>query len=156
MTTSIRFLSRALSALPFSLLAALPAAHAEGDTATANVNIVSDYRFRGIDQTWGQPAVQAGADWSGANGLYTGTWLSNVSGNSYPGSSLELDLYAGYNGKVGDDWTWTVGAYGYLYPGANYSHSACPSAAFPACPVPSQRLDTLEINAGFGWKWLSY
>jgi uncharacterized protein (TIGR02001 family) len=127
-------------------------------TATANVNLVSDYRFRGIDQTWGKPAVQGGADLAWANGLYAGTWLSNVSGNSYPGGSLEMDLYAGYNGKINDDFGYTVGGYGYVYPGANFDKSACPSAAFPAapCSLPSQSLDTFEVNAGLSWKWVSY
>ena len=81
-------------------------------TATANVNVVSDYRFRGIDQTWGKPAVQGGADLVLANGLYAGVWASNVSGNSYPGGSLEMDYYAGYNGKFNDDFGYTVGGYG--------------------------------------------
>jgi uncharacterized protein (TIGR02001 family) len=127
-------------------------------TATTNVNIVSDYRFRGIDQTWGKPALQGGADLTWANGLYAGTWLSNVSGNSYPGGSLEMDLYAGYNGKINDDFGYTVGGYGYVYPGANFDKAACPSAAYPAapCALPSQSLDTFELNAGLSWKWVSY
>jgi uncharacterized protein (TIGR02001 family) len=126
-------------------------------TATANVNLVSQYRFRGIDQSWGHPAVQAGADLSLANGFYAGTWASNVSGNSYPGGSLELDYYAGYNGKINDDFGYTVGGYGYWYPGANFDKSACPSAAFPApCSLSSQSLNTFELNAGVTWKWLSY
>ena len=127
-------------------------------TATANVNLVSDYRFRGIDQTWGKPAVQGGADLAFANGAYAGVWASNVSGNSYPGGSLELDLYAGYNGKFNDDFGYTVGAYGYVYPGANFDKSACPSAAYPApcATLPSQNLNTLELNAGVSWKWISY
>jgi uncharacterized protein (TIGR02001 family) len=126
-------------------------------TATTNVNVVSDYRFRGIDQTWGHAAVQGGADLTVANGLYAGTWLSNVSGNSYPGGSLELDLYAGYNGKFNDDAGYTVGGYGYVYPGANYSKSACPSAAYPApCAPPSQSLKTFELNGGVNRKWVSY
>ena len=126
-------------------------------TATANVNIVSDYRFRGIDQTWGRPAVQGGADLAWASGLYAGTWLSNVSGNSYPGGSLELDLYGGYNGKFNDDAGYTLGGYGYVYPAANFDHSACPSAAYAApCTLPDQALDTFELNAGLNWKWVSY
>ena len=126
-------------------------------TTTANVNLVSQYRFRGIDQTWGRPAVQGGADLSLANGFYAGSWASNVSGNSYPGGSLELDYYAGYNGKINDDFGYTVGGYGYWYPGANYDKSTCPSAAFSApCSLPSQSLNTFELNAGVTWKWLSY
>ena len=126
-------------------------------TTTANVNLVSDYRFRGTDQTWGKPAVQGGADLVLANGVYAGTWASNVSGNSYPGGSLEVDYYAGYNGKINDDFGYTVGGYGYYYPGANYDKSACPSAAYPApCALPSQSLNTFELNAGVSWKWISY
>ena len=125
--------------------------------ATANINIVSDYRFRGIDQTWGRPAVQGGADLALASGVYAGVWASNVSGNSYPGGSLEMDLYAGYNGKFDDDFGYTVGGYGYVYPGANFDKSACPSTAYPApCALPSQSLGTFELNAGVSWKWISY
>src|SRR5579862_2377987 len=110
--------------LAFSALVLSPPADAADApvpfvTATANINIVSDYRFRGIDQTWGKPAVQGGADLAWASGFYLGTWLSNVSGNSYPGGNLEVDYYGGYNGKFDDDFGFTVGGYGYWYPGAN-------------------------------------
>ncbi len=126
-------------------------------TATANVDLVSDYRFRGIDQTWGRPAIQGGADLSWPAGFYAGVWASNVSGNSYPGGSLEFDYYGGYNGKNNDDFSYTAGVYGYVYPGANFNKSACPSAAYPApCSLPSTSLDTLEVNAGVTWKWVSY
>lgn len=158
---SYRILSGA-SALAFATLVAAPQARAADApapflSATANVNLVSDYRFRGIDQTWGKPAVQGGADLAFANGAYAGVWASNVSGNSYPGGSLEMDLYAGYNGKFNDDFGYTVGGYGYVYPGANFDKSACPSAAYPApCTLPSQSLNTFELNAGVTWKWISY
>jgi uncharacterized protein (TIGR02001 family) len=133
------------------------AADEAGPSATANINLASQYRFRGIDQTWGRPAVQGGADLSLPSGFYAGTWASNVSGNSYPGGSLEVDYYAGYNVKINDDFSYTVGGYGYWYPGANYDKAACPSAAFAApCSLPSQSLNTFELNAGATWKWLSY
>lgn len=135
---------------------AAPAA-APAMTATANVNLVSDYRFRGIDQTWGHPAVQGGVDLAWPIGFYAGAWASNVSGNSYPGGSLEFDYYGGYNGKINDDLSYTAGIYGYAYPGANFAKSACPSAAYPApCSLPSKSLNTLELNAGVTWKWIAY
>jgi uncharacterized protein (TIGR02001 family) len=160
---STRILSGACALASFLLLAASPA-HADETpaappfvTATTNVNLVSDYRFRGIDQTWGKPAIQGGADLALANGLYAGVWASNVSGNSYPGGSLEMDYYAGYNGKFSDDFGYTVGGYGYYYPGANLNKSACGSAAYPApCALPSQSLNTFELNAGVSWKWIAY
>jgi len=126
-------------------------------TATANVNLVSDYRFRGITQTWGKPAIQGGADISHENGLFAGTWASNVSGNEYPGGSLEWDLYGGYNLKLSDDVTVPLGAIYYYYPGANFDKSGCPSAAFPgpACG-PDVSPNNFELNAGIAWKWLTF
>lgn len=126
-------------------------------TTTTNIALASQYKFRGIDQTWGRPAVQGGADVVAANGLYAGAWASNVSGDSYAGGNLELDLYGGYNGRIGGDWRWTAGAYAYVYPGANFDRSACPSAAYPtACTLPNKRFDTLELNAGVTWNWIAY
>ncbi|MDP2155105.1 MAG: TorF family putative porin [Sulfuricella sp.] len=124
------------------------AAPASPHTFTANVNLVSEYRFRGIDQTWGQPALQGGADYSHSDGWYAGLWGSNVSGNTYAGGSLELDYYAGYNGKFTDDLGWTVGGFGYYYPGANFNKAAAPGA--------NQTFDNFEVNAGLSWKWISY
>lgn len=117
-------------------------------TVTANISLVSEYRFRGIDQTWGKPALQGGVDYAHAGGWYAGLWGSNVSSNSYPGGSLELDYYAGYNGKFSDDFGWTAGGYGYYYPGANFNKAATPGA--------DQKFDNFELNAGLSWKWISY
>lgn len=136
-------------------LVAIPAASALAadapapvHTFTANVNLVSEYRFRGIDQTWGKPALQGGFDYAHADGWYAGVWASNVSGNSYPGGNLEVDYYAGYNGKINDDLGWTVGALGYWYPGANFNKAAVPSA--------DQKFDNFELNVGVTWKFISY
>ncbi|MCE5182126.1 MAG: TorF family putative porin [Betaproteobacteria bacterium] len=130
------------------------AAPASPHTITTNVNLVSEYRFRGIDQTWGQPALQGGVDYAHADGWYAGLWGSNVSGNSYPGGSLELDYYAGYNGKISDDLGWTAGGYGYYYPGANFNKINATSAL--TGPIVDQKFDNFEVNAGLSWKWVSY
>lgn len=139
------------------LLGACAPALAEPEVS-ANLNGVSQYRFRGIDQTWGRPALQGGVDWSHPDGWYAGLWASNVNRRSYPGGGAELDLYGGTNGKLTEDWSYTAGLYGYLYPGANLRHARCPSAAFgaPCGALPGQRYDTLELNAGVGWRWLTY
>lgn len=88
---------------------------------TGNVGLVGDYRFRGLSQTYTQPAIQGGVDYAGATGAYVGTWGSNVSGNQFlNGGSLELDLYGGYRwtvSKVGLD----LGAQFYWYPRARYN-----------------------------------
>ena len=61
------------------------------------------------------------------------------------------------NGKLDDDWGYTVGGYGYWYPGANVNKGTCPSAAWAApCSLPGQKFDNFELNGGFSWRWLSY
>lgn len=83
---------------------------------SANVAIVSDYRFRGISLSDRDPAIQGGIDVSMDNGLFVGGWASSVADTG--GSNVELDLYAGYSGSAaGLDYT--VTALGYLYPGGS-------------------------------------
>ncbi len=70
---------------------------------TANLSLVSSYRFRGIDQTFGKPALQGGVDYTHASGLYVGNWNSNVSsGAGFPDGNLEMDFYGGYKTTLGD------------------------------------------------------
>lgn len=100
----------------------LPSVHAQApQPVSGNLTFVGDYRFRGVSQTYTQPAVQAGLDYAAPSNLYAGTWGSNVSGNQYlNGASLEMDLYGGYRrtlGKVGLD----LGMQYYWYPSARYN-----------------------------------
>ena len=122
------------SILALSLLSLFgAAAHAEEavNPLSFNVGAVSDYRYRGISQTRLQPAIQGGADYAFANGLYVGTWLSTISwirdagkaaGVDAGNSRLEVDLYAGYKGEiVKDTLSYDVGVLAYVYPANNYS-----------------------------------
>lgn len=88
---------------------------------SGNLTFAGDYRFRGVSQTYTQPAVQAGVDYASNVGAYAGAWGSNVSGNQFlNGASLELDLYGGYRfgvGKLGLD----LGGQYYWYPSARYN-----------------------------------
>lgn len=71
---------------------------------TGNVGAVSNYLFRGVEQSvTSDPAVQGGVDYAHASGLYVGTWISNTEFIGYNGAlvSYETDVYAGYTFKVG-------------------------------------------------------
>jgi uncharacterized protein (TIGR02001 family) len=123
-----------------------PAAAAEEaaspHTFTANVGLFSDYRFRGISQTYEDPAIQGGFDYSHASGLYLGTWASNVSGNQYiGGNSMEWDLYGGYRLALGAV-TLDAGLLYYWYPSARYAGT-------------EEEYDTLEAYAAATWKWFT-
>ena len=110
-------------------------------TVSGNMGIFSDYRFRGISQTFAQPAIQGGIDYSHASGFYLGNWNSNVSGLSYAnGGGIEMDIYGGFRKAFGDV-TFDVGLLQYLYPGAEYANG--------------EKYDTTEVYVGAAWKWLS-
>lgn len=114
--------SAALVIASVAVVALLPAVQAQAPPPlSGSVALVGDYRFRGVSQTYTQPAVQAGVEYASTIGAYGGTWGSNVSGNQYlNGASLELDLYGGYrwtSGKLGLD----VGSQLYWYPAARYN-----------------------------------
>src|SRR5689334_9030708 len=79
---------------------------------TGNAGAVSEYLFRGIEQSGGA-AVQGGIDWSGASGVYAGTWASNTGGPAAAGGT-EFDLYGGWTGKAGPIGL-DLGAIYYLY-----------------------------------------
>lgn len=109
-----------MTAVGFALAIVLPIAQAQ-TPLSGNLTFVGDYRFRGVSQTYTQPAVQAGVDYAPNVGAYAGAWGSNVSGNQFlNGASLELDLYGGYRwgfGKVALD----LGGQYYWYPSARYN-----------------------------------
>lgn len=129
-------------------LAAATLAHADPASptpVTGNVAMVSDYVFRGLTQSWGHPAIQGGADYRGRDGFAAGFWGSSISERSYPGGSMELDVYANYGRAIDSDWSWCAGLYSYLYPGANLDHAG----------LAPRSLDTVEANVALSWKWLT-
>lgn len=109
----------ALTTVPGVALAQDKAAESPHSFA-GNLSLVSEYRYRGIAQTNGKPALQGGFDYEHTSGIYVGTWLTNVSwlsdGNDSVSSSIEWDVYGGYRGTVGD-FGYDVGLLHYRYPG---------------------------------------
>jgi uncharacterized protein (TIGR02001 family) len=74
--------------------------------ASANIGMVSDYYFRGIDQNSGATA-SAGLDYD-MNGIYVGTWVADVN------IGMEYDLYVGYAGEY-KDFSYDIGYVTYNY-----------------------------------------
>lgn len=114
-------------------------------TLGGNVALTNDYRFRGVSQTYLNPAFQGGFDYTHASGLYLGNWNSSVSGLSYPnGAGLEMDFYGGYKKSWGD-FGLDVGYIYYYYPGARFVGGGN-----------SRKFDNQEAYVGFSWKWISF
>ena len=86
-----------------------------GIELSGNVAIVSDYRFRGVSLSGGDPAIQGGIDLAHQSGFYAGTWASSIDGGDAFGE-MELDLYAGYSTGIGNGLTLDAGLLYYVYP----------------------------------------
>jgi uncharacterized protein (TIGR02001 family) len=116
------------SKLVLALLATSSAAFAQTAPAapevTYNVGAVSQYRYRGIAQTKGDPALQGGVDYANANGFYLGAWGSTIKWIKDSGSDakgpVELDLYGGYKFEAAGV-AYDVGYLRYEYVNNTYS-----------------------------------
>jgi len=125
-------------------------------TITGNLGLFSSYRFRGIDQTFGEPALQGGVDYSHSSGVYLGNWNSNVNeGAGFPGGNLEMDFYGGWKHSWGD-FGLDVGAIYYYYPGTSAGTGIAFSPANNRTgQVASGSVSNFEIYVGGSWKWFS-
>ena len=116
------------------------AAPASPHTITGNMGLFSEYRFRGIAQTFEKPAFQGGFDYAHSSGFYAGNWNSNVSETLYSGASIEMDFYGGFKKAFGD-FGIDVGAIYYYYPGSNLAGVG--------------KIENTEVYLGGSWKWIS-
>ena len=136
------------AALAIPALAAAQAPAPAPSPITGNMTIASDYRFRGISQTYTGPAIQGGVDYAHASGLYLGNWNSNVSSVLFSGGSgIEMDFYGGWKKSFGD-FGLDVGSIYYYYPNAEFNTNTGSAGG-------SAKFDNWEVYIGGTWKWLS-
>lgn len=129
MLTSVRSLlaasaivTSAVLATPVAAQVVNPADEVEdasgiGVELSANVAIVSDYRFRGVSLSDGDIAIQGGIDLGLPAGFYLGTWASSIDEDTVGYGHTELDIYAGWSGEFGVVST-DIGLIYYVYPNA--------------------------------------
>ncbi len=114
-------LSRLLLALAF-----VPAlAQAEADSPWAvegTLSGASDFVWRGITQTDGDPALQAEVNLAHDSGFYANVWTSNVkftsAGDEDDGIDREVDYTLGWAGELADGIELDLSAMRAKYPGA--------------------------------------
>lgn len=135
-------------------LAATPAFADETDppaevTVTGNVALVTDYRFRGLSLSAGDPAVQGAINVNHSSGFYAGAWASSIEDSAVYGS-MELDLYAGWTGSVADGLTADVGLLYYVYPNGTVGDANVfePYASLTKTLGPV----SAKVGAAYAWK----
>lgn len=122
MLTSVRGIFAA-TLLAGTALAATPAFADEADvpsdiTISGNASLVSEYRFRGVDLSGGDIAVQGGVDVGHASGFYVGAWGSSLDEDTVGFGHTELDIYGGWSGDIMDGLSGDIGVLYYAYPNA--------------------------------------
>lgn len=120
-----------ITAIAAAVLAASGVSQVAYAEVSANVGVVSQYHFRGIQQTAGA-STSAGLDYE-EGGFYLGTWAADVA------DGLEVDGYGGYGFELDNGLSLAVGATTYQYTG-NFDSA----------------YNEVNLSAGFGMFSVSY
>lgn len=123
-------------------------------TVTGNVALVTDYRFRGLSQSNGDPAIQGGININHASGFYVGVWSSSLDFSQFPAiddvyGEQELDVFGGWTGSVGGGVTADVGLLYYAYPGGHTGNAEFfePYASLSTTLGPA----TAKLGVAYAW-----
>ena len=152
-----------VAAVALSALFAGSAAMAQDDAGklSYNIEVTSNYVWRGVTQANDKAALQGGIDYK--KGLfYAGTWLSNVDFTAPHGekANTEADFYLGLTPTVGN-YAFDFGVIYYTYPSADsatvgelkaaVSHPIGKGTIGAALYVPTESLEDpyYEVNASY-------
>jgi uncharacterized protein (TIGR02001 family) len=86
-----------------------------GFSISGGVTATTDYRFRGISQTNGDPALQGSVTVDHVSGIYGGVFASTLSDDLRPGE-IEIDGFIGYTREIASGTDIDVGVQLYGYP----------------------------------------
>ena len=103
---------------------------------TGNIGFMSDYYFRGINQSSG--VASAGVDYEHEKGIYAGIWAADIGGHDgngqgTPNSGIETDYYAGFGAEV-EGLSYSIGFTSYQYTGDAFD----------------TEYNEINLNGGFG------
>lgn len=93
----------------------LPAVPALAGDLSGSLAVTTDYIYRGLSQTAGKPAAQAGVQFRSQSGWNAGVWGSSIDFQNGAGVAYELDLHAGYAWSLSPDWSMQLGYVHYAY-----------------------------------------
>jgi len=125
------------------LVACWPVPAAAVDVS-AELGVVSDYRYRGYSLSDGKPAAQASITFEHDSGAYASIWSSTIDEPGFE-ADVEIDLTGGYALDLDDNLSLDISATYYAYPsehGSNYVE---------ATAVVERSIGPAALNAGFSF-----
>src|SRR5437868_9127831 len=69
-----------------------------------SISVASDYVYRGVSQTHGEPALQGDLHYQTSNGWAFGAWGSAADVDKQQSAALEVDLYLSRNWTLDRNW----------------------------------------------------
>lgn len=107
------------------LVVSLCVSNVQASELSARLTLTTEYIYRGLQRSDGDPAFQLGLDYEHGSGLFAGLWGSTVDIRT-PSSErdLEVDYYAGYHHQFAEDFSTAVTVLRYTYPGTSGGVSA--------------------------------
>src|SRR5919108_484609 len=84
-----------------------PAAAAPGDARTwgGNLAVTSDFIYRGLSESSGDPALQADLHADTSGGTFGGVWASTRDHSLDPYAGYDLEIYLGLRLDLGNAWS---------------------------------------------------
>lgn len=107
---------KAGACLPFMFTNAEAIELGRGFNLDVELTAVSDYRDKGVSQTQGDPALQAGLSLSSPLGVYAGVWVSSVDFGTGLNTRREQDYYVGWYLPITDNLSLDIGILKYDHP----------------------------------------
>jgi uncharacterized protein (TIGR02001 family) len=105
------------------LAASAPPGRADGLgselTLGGSLAVTSDYIYRGLSESGGDPAAQADVHARSTGGTYFGAWGSTRDRNLDPYADADVELYLGHRFDLGNYWGVTVEGRAHYYVGGD-------------------------------------
>jgi len=115
-----------------------------------DVALLSDYRFRGLSYSAGDPVIQGTVTLFHESGFYGGLFASSLSHDPFYGD-VEIDIFAGWTGEVAAGITADATLLYYYYPDAVIPGTS--SDSFETALQLSTTLGAFEPKIGVWYSW---
>jgi uncharacterized protein (TIGR02001 family) len=102
--------------LIFAALVSGALAPAAAQTVSGSVGATSDFVFRGLSLTRGEPAAQASIDAELPGQFYAGVFAATADPNAGPSPNVEFDAWLGRYWRLADEWSADLRLSQYTYP----------------------------------------